>query len=206
MYTYTKEEVKTFLESKSNDNSALIRSLDRKGFEVKTNGRRGANLRFELNKELKVEGIEAILGFKPVRPRYTILLLKILIEGEFVGTYEELASEVKHLFDETVDGNNIGKTYRELVEHGFAISSTEAKEQGMRELRKDGFKLTEEDKVEFFARLEEVKEILMSMGIDADTASQTAFKKATEEFGRIYSVPFKLLNFPVEHIEWIKKQ
>lgn len=77
---------------------------------------------------------------------------------------------------------------------------------GFKELRKDGTKLTEEDKQKFFETVETIKQTLLAVGLPYDEANGKAFSLAVEQLGRINSVPFKLLNFTPAHIEWFKQQ
>lgn len=200
MFTYTLEEVKSFLGSKSNAPASLRKGLERKGFKVSV--KKG---NFILETELKQETtLEDVLGFKPSRPNTTYYVVKVLMEGEFRGTYRELAETIKTKYDVEFSEDSVGRAYRELVKEGLALSSTEAKQFDMKELRVNGSKITEEDKVAFFNSVNKARETLEKLSLPDEDIKRLAWKSAVNENGQLYSVPFKLLNFTPEHEAYFK--
>ena len=120
MYHYTKEQVQDFLGSRSEDNKTLRRGLLRRGFEVSI--KKGV---FTLNKELLCP-IQQELGFRPVRPNTTRLLIQVLADlgGTTTMNWTELNDYIKEHYDKSPGATNLSTAYRELVEHGSAADIT----------------------------------------------------------------------------------
>lgn len=201
-FIYTKEQVKEFLASKSNDAASLRRSLVRKGFDVSV--KKG---QFILTQELpQTLNLELILGFKPSRPTATLYIIKVLIENEFQGSYQELAETIKIKYGVELSGDVIGHAYRELVKHELALGSKQAVGIGARELRISGQALTDEDRTDFFQNIDELKEEFEDAGLTSEQANKAAWTAVKNKRGQVYSVPFKLLTFPPASVKWFREQ
>jgi len=121
MYTYTKQEVQEFLGTTNNKNDDLINSLATRGIEAETNNRRGANLRFKLNKAM-VDPIVEEFGFKPRRPNTTRTLLKVFqdFDGALNMSWAAVSEYIKETYGENIPATNLSTAYRELVENDKA--------------------------------------------------------------------------------------
>lgn len=123
MYEYTKQEVKGFLQTETDRNDVLKKALTTRGYEVSTNRKRGEAFRFVLDKELKCALVKEF-GFKPARPTYTRILIKVLHE-DFGGvchmTYRELSKYIEEKYGITIQHTHLGEAYRELTRHGRAL-------------------------------------------------------------------------------------
>lgn len=198
MYEYTMEEVQAFLESKSTDKKVLKRSLERRGYEVSNNKKRGADYRFILNSGLKPKDIEFYLGYKPKRPETTRVLVSFLLEQGaegFKGSYKELKKAINSKYGIEIGENHIGDTYRELVASDKALASKEARSQGFKELRVNGQTLTEDMRSEFFETLNTASDSLRDISMSDRERNEVAWSHAQRTHGHINSVPFKIINF-----------
>lgn len=147
MYNYTKQEVQEFLGTETTVNNNLLDGLKRKGFEAKTNGKRGTNLLFILDKEL-VDPMMEEFGFKPALPNYMRILIKVLREdfgGVCLLTYRELSEYIEEHYNVSIDPSHLGATYRELVANEKAPESKLVKPT----LIKDGKEVDEETEAAF---------------------------------------------------------
>lgn len=144
---YTKQEVQAFLETTTDRNNNLIDALTRKGYKVSTNGKRGANLRFILDKELKVEADPVLeeFGFKPKRPEYTRMLIKVLVEdfNHNCGlTWNALSEYIETKYGVVIAPQHLSTAYSELVQQGTALNLRLSDREY---LKKDGTKATDEE-------------------------------------------------------------
>lgn len=122
MFLYTKEEVKTFLETNTDNNQALKNNLTRKGFEFEVEGQ-GKNIKFLVETEL-IDPRMAEFGFKPKRPEYTRVLTKVLMEdfkGKCPLTWKDLSSYIKEHHEVSIAPQNLSTAYSELVAYGSAL-------------------------------------------------------------------------------------
>ena len=160
MYTYTKQEVMEFLGTTTTVNNNLLDGLKRKGFTAKTNGKRGANLRFELDKPM-VDPIQQEFGFRPSRPETTRALLKAFHDfgGVLVMSWIEVSVYIKETQGINIAPNNLSTVYVELLNN----------EKTCPVVRKivlnEGKPLTEDEKVEFDEYLAELREWNDNMSI-----------------------------------------
>lgn len=121
-FIYTKEQVQQFLGTTDNDSTNLKKALTRKGYEVKTNGKRGANLRFELDKELIKQDAPTwteLFGFEPkYKSATTALLLLLHRNGPLFATDAQLT----HF---TAQGSikTVGHARLELANAGFIVET-----------------------------------------------------------------------------------
>lgn len=122
MYEYTKQDVMEFLGTDKDRTDNLKTMLKTKGFTAKTNGKRGANLRFELDKELKkeVDKWTELFGFEPSRKTAVKTLLLFLHEqGKPVFmTDEELA-----FYTGQESAGTVQKARQELIQAGYIVET-----------------------------------------------------------------------------------
>lgn len=118
MYSYTKQEVQEFLGTANNNNQALLRSLRVRNITAETNGRRGANLLFILDKEL-VDPMIKEFGFKPTRPETTRALLKAFHDfgGQLNMSWAAVSEYIKATQGINIAPNNLSTVYNELMEN-----------------------------------------------------------------------------------------
>jgi len=118
MFTYTKEEVQEFLETTNNNNQALLRSLKVRNITAETNGKRGANLLFILDKEL-VDPMMKEFGFKPTRPETTRALLKAFHDfgGQLNMSWAEVANYIRETQGLDIHHSNLSRAYKELMDN-----------------------------------------------------------------------------------------
>lgn len=122
MENYTKQEVQEFLGTTNNKNNDLINSLATRGIVAKTNGKRGANLLFELDKPM-ADPIQQEFGFRPTMPNYTRILLEAFEDngGRFVMTWKDISSFVWETQGVRVHYSNLSRAYKELFDNGKTI-------------------------------------------------------------------------------------
>lgn len=122
MYTYTKQEVQEFLGTTNNNNQALIRALKTRSIAAKTNGKRGANMRFGLDKPM-IDPVLEEFGFRPSMPNYTRILLKAFEDngGRFVMTWKNISAFIWETQGVRVHYSNLSRAYKELFNNGKTI-------------------------------------------------------------------------------------
>lgn len=171
MYTYTKQEVQEFLGSASNDNQTLKRGLERKGFEVNTNGKRGANLLFILNKEL-VDPMVEEFGFKPTRPETTRALLKAFHDfgGQLNMSWAEVANHIKETQGLDIHHSNLSRAYKELLDNERANPM-----EAYVVIDSEGTELTPQERVAFDKYVSKLRE--------AYDSNYMTFQLALSKFG-----------------------
>lgn len=198
-FIYTKEQVQQFLETTDNDSTNLKKALTRKGYEVKTNGKRGANLRFILDKEL-VASTEPtwteLFGFEPKhKSAARALLLLLHRNGAMFATDAELAYY-------TAQGSikTVGHARLELAKAGYIVETKTQrkfyKELGDKNRAKHYIKSSEVDTTKvarYFGEMEamlleklvETEEFLVGEELIKSLKSET-MKQQIEERGAYY--------------------
>lgn len=171
MYSYTKEQVQEFLGSQSSDNQTLKRGLNRRGFEVGTNNKRGANLLFILDKEL-VDPMMEEFGFKPTRPETTRALLKAFHDfgGQLNMGWSEVANHIKATQGLDIHHSNLSRAYKELADNE-KVNPMEAYVV----INSKGTELTVEERVAFDKYIAELRQ--------AYDGNYMTFQLALNKFG-----------------------
>ena len=176
-FIFTKEQVQKFLGTATNKNDNLIKGLANKGITATTNGKRGANLRFECDKPLEVElsEFEKEFGFKSKMPNVAVHLWKFfgLQGGQFYGSFRMLTKDLNEVFGTSYTHSNVYAVYKEFVEKGFANSHREAKEEFDYWYQVEGQAATAEQ-VEEYKELMAVKRDELSEKYPEMTAHQVA--------------------------------